>query len=58
VAPRFFLRRVPFALVLTMWRLWRHLPPAQRRQLIKAVSTHGPRLAQAAAARRRRRPPL
>jgi len=58
VPGRFFFRRVPFGMVLVAWRLWRHLPPAQRRQLIKLVSRHGPRLAQQAqaAARRRRGP--
>jgi len=56
VRARFLFRRVPFAMMLTAWRLWRHLPPAQRRQLVKLVGTHGPRLAQQAMARRRRRP--
>jgi hypothetical protein len=56
VPARFLFRRVPFALTLAAWRLWRRLPPAQRRELVRLIGTHGPRLAQAAAARRRRPP--
>ena len=53
---RVFFRRVPFAMILTAWRLWRHLPPAQRRQLMRLLSTHGTRLAHQAMARRKRPP--
>jgi hypothetical protein len=52
---RFLFRRTPIGLTIAAWRLWRRLPPAQRRQLLRLVRRHGPRIAQAAAARRRRR---
>jgi hypothetical protein len=51
-----FLRRGPFAVALIAWRAWRRLPAAQRRQLVHAARTHGPKLAKSAAKRRRRRP--
>ena len=41
----------PVALGLAAFRLWRRLPPAQRRMLLEVARTHGPRVA---AARRRR----
>jgi hypothetical protein len=50
-----FFRRVPFALALAAWRVWRRLPAAQRRQLIHTARVHGPRLARAAARSRSRR---
>jgi len=41
---------------LTVWDLWRRLPPKQRRFLMKQARTHGPRLAkQALAASKNRR---
>ncbi len=33
-----------------LYKLWRRLPPKQRRQLLEAARTHGPRVASAAAA--------
>lgn len=53
-------RRVgPLGVALTLWDIWRRLPPRQRRYLVKQARTHGPRLAKqaaaAAAAQKRRR---
>jgi len=43
---------------LLAYNLWRKLPPAQRRLLLDAARTHGPRIAAAAAAaaKARKRP--
>ena len=53
------LRPTPWALTIAAWDIWRRLPPAQRRQLVRAVRKHGPRIAagaaKAAKERRRRR---
>ena len=52
----------PFALGFLLFRLWRRLPPAQRRMVVRLAWAHGPRIAAAAAdaasarARRRVRP--
>lgn len=58
------LRPTPWALTIAAWDIWRRLPPQQRRQIMNAARTHGPRLAakatvaakaaRAAKARRRR----
>ncbi len=51
----------PVAAGLFAYTLWRKLPPAQRRLLLDAARTHGPRVAAAAAATakaRRKRPGL
>jgi hypothetical protein len=56
--PRLRLTRRAGALgtALTLWDLWRRLPPKQRRFLAKQARTHGPRLAkQALAASKNRR---
>lgn len=58
--PRMPLTRVgPLGVALTLWDIWRRLPPRQRRFLVKQARTHGPRLAKqaaaAAAAQKRRR---
>lgn len=49
----------PLGVALTLWDIWRRLPPRQRRFLVKQARTHGPRLAKqaaaAAAAQKRRR---
>ena len=53
----------PIGLAYTAYYLWRRLPPAQRRQVLRAARTHGPRVAavvlarasQARAARKRPR---
>jgi hypothetical protein len=46
-----------FGAVLTLWDLWRRLPPRQRRFLVRQARKHGPRLARQAfvATRNRRR---
>ena len=47
-----------FGLALTLWDVWRRIPPQQRRKLVEQARAHGPRLAkQAVQARRNRRPP-
>jgi hypothetical protein len=43
----------PLGLALGAFHLWRRLPPAQRRQLVAAARTHGPKVAAALVARRR-----
>lgn len=40
----------PLGVALAAWRLWSRLPPRQRRLLLRAARTHGPRLASRAAA--------
>jgi hypothetical protein len=49
----------PVGTALTLFDLWRRLPPRQRRWVMKQARTHGPRLAKQALdaqrARRRRR---
>jgi hypothetical protein len=47
----------PLGLALTAYDIWRRLPPRQRRQIMNAARTHGPRAAAAVAARRRGRRP-
>jgi hypothetical protein len=52
----------PLALAFFLFRLWRRLPPAQRRMVVRLAWAHGPRIAAGAAAaataraRRRVRP--
>lgn len=56
--PRLRLTRRAGALgtALTLWDMWRRLPPKQRRFLVKQARSHGPRLAkQALAASKNRR---
>jgi hypothetical protein len=50
-------RRVgPVGVALTLYDIWRRLPPRQRRGVMKQARTHGPRLAkQMLQAQRRRR---
>jgi hypothetical protein len=50
--------RNPLAAGLLAYSLWQKLPPAQRRLLLEAARTHGPRIAAAAAtaAKARKRP--
>ena len=53
-------RRVgPVGAALTIWDIWRRLPPKQRRWVAKQVRAHGPRIAKQAlnAQRNRRRRP-
>jgi hypothetical protein len=39
----------PMSAGIFAYTMWRKLPPAQRRLLLKAARTHGPRVAAAAA---------
>ncbi|HLY84944.1 MAG TPA: hypothetical protein VKO84_00295 [Gaiellaceae bacterium] len=49
-------RPTPWALTVAVWDIWRRLPPAQRKQLMKLARKHGPKLAaRAAKATSRRR---
>lgn len=52
---RLLARRTPLGLALAAFRLWRRLPPAQRRALIATTRKQGPRVAAFVAAKRRRR---
>jgi hypothetical protein len=46
----------PVGVALTVWDVWRRLPPQQRRWMMQQARVHGPRLAkQAVAAQRARR---
>ena len=48
----------PLGIALTMYDIWRRLPPSQRRWVASQARKHGPRLAQQAikASKNRRRP--
>jgi hypothetical protein len=54
------LRPTPWALTIALWDIWRRLPPAQQRQVMRLARKHGPKLAakaaKAATTRRRREP--
>ena len=43
----------PLGVALTAVGLWRRLPPAQRKQVLQATRTHGPKLAAALLAKRK-----
>jgi hypothetical protein len=45
-------RRLIIALVLAGFRMWRRLPPEERRLVLTAVRRHGPRVASAFTRRR------
>jgi hypothetical protein len=45
----------PIGIAFTAFHLWRRLPPAQRKQVLKAARTHGPKIGAAILARRRPR---
>ena len=45
----------PLGVALTAFELWRRLPPSQRKRLMRATRTHGPKVAAALLARRRAR---
>jgi hypothetical protein len=48
----------PAGLAVSAWRLWRRLPPKQRRRVLRQVRKHGPKMAARAvkyAAKRRTR---
>lgn len=49
-------RAGPFGVALTLWDVWRRLPPAQRKRLLDAARKHGPRVASRAYELRRRPP--
>ena len=55
--PRLVTRRLgPVGVALTLWDVWRRLPPKQRRWMMQQARTHGPRIAkQAVTAQRARR---
>ena len=42
-------RPTPWAITIAAWDIWRRLPAAQRRQLVKLARKHGPKLAARAA---------
>jgi hypothetical protein len=55
-------RTGPIGIALTVWDLWRRLPPKQRKQVMNLARKHGPKVAARvmkarANARSRRRPP-
>jgi hypothetical protein len=45
----------PIGLAFTAYHLWRRLPPAQRKRVLRIARVHGPRFAAALLARRRPR---
>ncbi|HWN20705.1 MAG TPA: hypothetical protein VNP93_01925 [Gaiellaceae bacterium] len=45
----------PLGVAITAFELWRRLPPSQRRRLLQATRTHGPKVAAALLAKRRMR---
>ncbi|NUT54663.1 MAG: hypothetical protein HOQ03_01595 [Thermoleophilia bacterium] len=46
----------PIGLAFGAFHLWRRLPPSQRKRVLKAARTHGPKVAAAVLARRKARP--
>jgi hypothetical protein len=44
----------PIGLAFGAYHIWRRLPPAQRRQVLRVAREHGPKVAAALLARRRR----
>jgi hypothetical protein len=59
--PRLLTRRLgPIGTALTLWDIWRRLPPKQRKWVAQQVRKHGPRVAKQALnaqkTRRARRP--
>jgi hypothetical protein len=53
---RLVFRRSTIGLAFGAYRMWRRLPPKQRRQIIEQTRKHGPRIAKAAVATARSRP--
>jgi hypothetical protein len=43
--PKLTRRLGPVGMALTMWDVWRRLPPRQRRWVLKQARHHGPRIA-------------
>ena len=51
-------RPAPLAVALTLYDIWRRLPPKQRKQLMALAQRHGPTVArQVYGLRKGRRPP-
>jgi hypothetical protein len=44
----------PLGIALTLFELWRRLPPKQRRQVVNVARKHGPRVAASVLKSRRR----
>ena len=40
-----FARRIVIALLLAAFRIWRRLPPEERRRVLDTMRRHGPRVA-------------
>jgi hypothetical protein len=53
---RLVFRRSTIGLAWSAYRLWRRIPPAQRRKLVAQGRKHGPRIAAKAVKAGRRRP--
>jgi hypothetical protein len=53
---RLVFRRSTITLAFSAYRLWRRLPPKQRRQIIEQTRKHGPRIAKHAVTTARKRP--
>lgn len=53
--PRLSARTGAFGMALTLWDLWRRLPPRQRRWVFKQARKHGPRVAKNVMAAQRAR---
>lgn len=43
----------PLGIAFGAFHLWRRLPPAQRKRVVQAARTHGPKVAAAVLARRK-----
>ncbi|MBA2741183.1 MAG: hypothetical protein H0U46_04140 [Actinobacteria bacterium] len=41
----FFARRIVIGLLLAAFRMWRRLPPEERRRVVETMRRHGPRVA-------------
>jgi hypothetical protein len=50
-----FARRIVIGLLLAGFRMWRRLPPEERRKVMDAVRQHGPRVASSVRERARSR---
>jgi hypothetical protein len=48
-------RRITIALLLAAFRIWRRLPPDDRRRVLATVRRHGPRVASSLSQRARAR---
>jgi hypothetical protein len=49
-----FSRRIVIALLLAAFRIWRRLPPEERRRVLDSLRQHGPRVANSIKQRTRR----